>query len=192
MRRRFIKSLPFIGLFFWLSAVSQAQEAFMQKAINLPAADQWNVYGAGETHALVKDATVKGGWALTVDVTGAGANPWDVQAGVSTLKPIKKGDVMLLAFWARSVTPPEGATVISIPANMQMGHTPYTRIGEQTLDIGSEWKLYYVSGTAPVDLAAGEASGGVQLATGKQSIALGPIFMLDFGPDYDLSRLPHN
>ncbi len=192
MRWRSIKSLTVIATFLWLPTVSRAQDDVMLKAINLPAADQWSILGSGETHALVKDATVKGGWALTVDVTGVGANPRDIQAGVHTLKPIKQGDVMLLAFWARSVTPPEGAGVISIPANMQMAHTPYTRIGEQTLDIGPNWKLYYVSGVAPVDLAAGEASGGVQLATGKQSLALGPIFMFDFGPKYDIGKLPHN
>ncbi len=156
-----------------------------------PAVDQWSL-GGNATHGMKRDAGVPGGWDLDVAVAAAGTNPWDVQAGVATTQAIRKGDVILLAFWAKTVTPPAGQAAGAIIANVQQSHAPYTRVGEASLSIDSTWKLYYVSGTAGMDLVAGEAAATVQLAGAAQEIALGPVFVRDLGPGYDLSRLPVN
>ena len=177
---------------FALPLSSQA-EGLMDHAINNhPGADQWSIYGNGQAHRLVKDDGVPGGYAFTVDVAAASANPWDVESGVVNDKPIHKGDVILMAFWARAVTPPAGASTVSVVARAQQVTAPYTEIGTSTLTISDGWKLYYATGTATMDYDKGQAGAGLQLATAQQTIALGPVFMLDFGPGYDLAKLPRN
>ena len=174
-------------------AQSVTDQDLMEKAVaHHPGADQWSIYGNGQAHNLVKDAGVPGGYAFTVNVTSAGGNPWDVESGVVNDTPIHKGDVILMAFWARAVTPPPGADTINIVARAQQVTAPYTEIGTANLTISSAWKLYYATGTATMDYDKGQAGAGLQLATAQQTIALGPVFMLDFGPGYDLAKLPKN
>jgi hypothetical protein len=158
------------------------------RMVNHPAADQWGIFGSGEKHELVKDTTVRGAAALQVTSAGKGANPWDIQAGISNSKAVKKGDVVLLAFWGRAVTPASAA----VPAVVQQSAAPYTRIGEQTLTLTPDWRLHYVTATADQDYPAGTLGVSVQLATAAQTVALGPVFLLDFGPGYDAKYLPRN
>ncbi|MGN6207410.1 hypothetical protein [Asticcacaulis sp.] len=158
------------------------------RMVNHPAADQWGLFGTGEKHELVKDTTVRGGAALQVTSAGKGANPWDIQAGISNSKSVKKGDVVLLAFWGRAVTPASAA----VPAVVQQSAAPYTRIGEQNLTLTPDWRLHYVTAIADQDYPAGTLGVSVQLATGAQTVALGPVFLLDFGPGYDPKFLPRN
>ena len=141
---------------------------------------------------MMQDMTIAGGYAFVVKTSAAGQNPWDVQTVVPTSQPIHRGDVVLLAFWAKALAMPQDQDHIAIIADMQENHAPYTRIGDASLNVGATWKLYYVSGVAGSDLAPAEAAATVQLATGAQEIALGPVFVRDFGPDYDLARLPVN
>jgi hypothetical protein len=158
------------------------------RMVNHPSADQWGLYGTGEKHELVKDTTVRGGAALQVTAAGKGVNPWDIQAGVPNAKAVKKGDVILLAFWGRAITP--GA--VTVPAVVQQSAAPYTRLGEETVTLTSDWKLHYVTATAGQDYPAGTMGASVQLATAAQTVALGPVFLLDFGPGYNPKFLPRN
>ncbi|ESQ86163.1 hypothetical protein AEAC466_02930 [Asticcacaulis sp. AC466] len=167
---------------------AEAAVDIASRMVNHPAADQWGVYGTGEKHQMVKDTTVNGGAAFQVSSAGVGANPWDIQVGAVTSKPIQKGDVILLAVWAKAVTP--GA--VTVPAVIQQTAAPYTKIGTQTLTLTSDWRLHYVTGTATQDYPAGTAGASLQLATGAQTVALGPVFILDFGPGYSLKDLPRN
>jgi len=171
-----------------MSATAHAAPDIAGRMINHPAADQWNIFGAGEKHELVKDATVNGGAAMQVISAGQGANPWDIQAGVANSKAVKKGDVILLAFWGRAVTPGSA----TIPAVVQQSAAPYARIGEQTLSLTPDWRLHYVTATADRDYPAGTLGVSVQLAAAAQTVALGPVFLLDFGPGYDPKHLPRN
>ena len=182
----------FVAACFGMAGASRAQDNLPgQSLIASPAVDQWNL-GGNADHRMMRDAGVPGGWDLDIKLAAAGANPWDVQAGVATSQPIHKGDVVLLAFWARTVTPPPGQTAGTLVANIQQGHAPYTRVGEASLAIAPDWRLYYVSGTSPLDLAPGEAAATVQLALAAQDIALGPVFVRDFGPGFDPAKLPVN
>lgn len=170
------------------SAAIAAPDLVSSRAVNHPAADQWSLSGTGEKHELIKDTAVRGGAALQVTSAGKGANPWDIQAGISNAKAVKKGDVVLLAFWGRAVTP----GVATVPAVLQQTAAPFTRLGEQSLNLTADWRLHYVSATAGQDYPAGTLGVSVQLATGAQTVALGPVFLLDFGAGYNPKFLPRN
>ncbi len=170
------------------SAAMAAPDLVGSRAVNHPAADQWSLFGTGEKHELVKDTTVRGGAAMQVTSAGKGANPWDIQAGIANSKAVKKGDVILLAFWGRAVTP--GA--VTVPAVVQQSTAPYTRLGEENVTLTPDWRLHYVTATAGQDYPAGTMGASVQLATAAQTVALGPVFLLDFDPGYNPKFLPRN
>lgn len=175
-----------------LAPVASHAQDLMSRSLTAPAADQWQSSGNGESHKLVKDDGVRGGWAYQVTAAKAGQNPWDVQANVSTDRPVKNGDVILLAFWAKAAPPPAGAAAISAPAAIQEAAAPYTRLGEANLSITPDWKLYYVAATATKDYVPQALNVSVQLAAAAQTVDLGPVFLLDYGPGYNLASLPVN
>lgn len=162
------------------------------KIVNQPA-DGWSVFGPLGTAKMLKDETVQGGVAERVTISGKGANPWDTGAGSPIVEPLKKGDVLLLAFWARAEEPMKGSDGANFYATIQLGAAPYTALAASTpIHATKTWKMFYITGTATEDYAANAVSANLQLAVGAQVIDFGPVAVLDFGPGYDISKLPHN
>jgi hypothetical protein len=180
-----------------LSAGGYAQGAkndpaatIQNQMINVPSAGSWNVWGAQGSQR--KDDTVTGGYAMRVVAT-KGVNSWDAAASVAIIRPIKKGDVILAAFWARAEKPAPGKTTATTPsASLSLIKPPYTGLFSEPAEIGPAWAMYYASGVADRDYDAGELNFSVQLAAANQVIDFGPAFVVDLGPDYARSKLPHN
>ena len=161
------------------------------KMVNDPTAG-WGASGAGAKVELFKDPTVQGGTAERMTISGKSANAWDFGAQIAIIKPLKQGDVLLLAFWAKAETPPAGATTIDFNANVQYNSAPYTSLGSAQLHVGPEWKMYFVVCTADKDYKPNDVGAQLQLATAQQVIDLGPLFILNYGQGYDKTKLPHS
>ena len=146
--------------------------------INDPGAPQVN----GASGRLRDDANVQGGKALRVTVRGKGANPWDVAVETAITQPVKAGDQLLFAFWARLEKGEGGSTSTTLPYNaVQVSAAPYTTLFTGPAEIGSEWKLHEVRGKADADRAAGTLKATIHLATAAQTVELGPIFVVNLG-----------
>ena len=174
-------SLAFLGLmaFFQPAFGAPTPNEVMKLSVHRPNADGWWIFGKDQTHALLKDKTVSGGLALSIRIDGGAQNTWDDQAGASAEQDLKKGNTVFLAFWARAETPPAKANAINVIATVQRSDAPYTIMASTTPSIGgSDWQLYCASGTAPSDFKAGNYSAVVQVATGRQTLDLGPVFIL--------------
>ena len=153
-------------------------------------ADSWNVWNAQSK--VIDDATVQAGKAIRITAKKS-ANPWDAQASIAITKPIAKGDVILVAYYARVETPPAGATTAFIPtASIGLSKAPYTSFAGAAAAPTSKWAVYYTAGVADDDHNKGALNFGVQLAGADQVVDLGPAFFFDFGPNYDVAKLPHN
>lgn len=166
-------------------APSKAQ-AILDRLVNVPHPAGYVVVGgrvAGQPK-LRDDKTVQGGKALRVAVSGANAQPWAVNATNPLVKPVQAGDTLMLAFWARLAKADGGATTAQVPtAAIQITKEPYTSVIGAPVTIGSEWKLHQVKGRVDKSYAPGDLSVSIHLATGRQTIDLGPVFVLDMGPD---------
>jgi hypothetical protein len=159
-----------------LLAPASAEDAL--NIINDPGAPQ--VVGA--SGRLRDDPGVQGGKALRVVVRGKGANPWDVAVETAITKPVKAGDQLLFAFWARLEKGEGGATTTTLPFNgAQLSAAPYTTVFAGPGEIGPEWKMIEVRGKAAADHAAGTLKATIHLATAAQTVELGPIFVVDLG-----------
>lgn len=158
-----------------LLAPASAQEL---NIINDPGAPQVN----GASGRLRDDANVQGGKALRVVVRARGANPWDVAVETPITQPIKAGDQLLFAFWARLERGEGGATTTTLPYNaVQISAAPYTTLFTGPSEIGPEWKMVEVRGKADADHAAGTLKATIHLATAAQTVDLGPIFVVNLG-----------
>jgi len=170
-------------------APAWAADDIASKMVNDPSRG-WVASGAGASAVLYDDPSVQGGKAERFTISAKSANPWDYTAHVSITKPLAKGDVLLLAFWAKAEQPPGGATAIVFNANIQKDSAPYTSLGNGMLSVGPEWKMYFVQAVADQDYNADAVGAQLQLAIDHLVIDLGPLFILNYGKDYDRTKLP--
>lgn len=148
--------------------------------INNPAEPQ--VTGAAPK--MRDDPAVQGGKALRIAVRGKGANPWDVAVETVIQQPVKAGDSLLFAFWARLAEGEGGAASATLPYNaVQLSAAPYTGLFAAPVTIGPEWQLHEVRGKAEADHAAGTLKATIHLATAKQTVDLGPLFVVNLGQE---------
>ncbi len=148
------------------------------KIINDPSAPQI----VGAKSAIRNDAKVQGGKALRVVVPAKGKNNWDAFASSPIQKPVKAGDNLVLAFWARVEKGEGGATSSTLPfVGVQVSSPPWPSVFTEAVQVGPEWKLHQVKGKADKDYAAGTLGVSIHLANAKQTIDLGPVFVLDMG-----------
>lgn len=172
-------------------ALAASGDDLQQKAVNNPGAF-WGVWGAAKTD-YVADPRLKGGAAQRVTISPKPAHAWDVGAYVAITKPVQKGDVLLLTFWARAEKPPAGSDLVMLTGRLYEAAPPNAEVTpEVSFLIGKQWKLYYASGTAAKDYPVGSLSAGMVLGTGEQVIDFGPVSVLDFGQGYNINNLPRN
>lgn len=161
----------------------------LQKAINKPSAN-WQVYGAGQKTTPVKDKAVAGGGGMRVEVQTAGDQAWSIGAVQPITGKVSKGDVILVAFWAKAESVDGGPAEANIAAvRVQQAAAPYDAATQGSAKVVGDWRMYTVPGKASIDIPAGGANVSLHLGAARQTVVLGPVFVLDFGPDYDLSKL---
>lgn len=137
----------------------------------------WNVYGPGQTHKAHKDKDVQGGGAMRVTIPAKPANVWDIGASTAITKPIRKGDKLIFAFWARLISGgTDGKSMLA--ANIQQSSSPYAAIISGQVEITGEWKLVHVRGIANADYPAGAANAALSLGAAAHTFDLGPAFIM--------------
>jgi hypothetical protein len=136
----------------------------------------------GARASVRSDETVQGGKALRVPVPGKSDKAWTVSVASGIGKPVKKGDLLVLAFWAKLAKGEAGATSANLPYNaVHLAAEPYTPVFTGAVTIGAEWKIYEIKGTADRDYQSGMLNATLHLATGRQTIDIGPVFVLNMG-----------
>jgi hypothetical protein len=161
------------------SALAELDPATIaSKIVNDPAAPE--VRGANAR--LVDDPKVTGGKALRVQVPRKGANAWDISIASALKKPVKAGDTLVLVFPARLEKGENGVTTTTLPWNaVSLISPPWSGVLGGPADIGPDWKMVEIRGKADKDYAAGALAVGIQLATARQTVDIGPVIVLDLG-----------
>lgn len=153
-------------------------------------ADSWNVWNAMKS--LRDDPTVQAGKAVRLESVKR-EHSWDAGASITINKPVAKGDIILIAYYARVETPPLGKDTTYIPATtIGLNQAPYTAFGSEAATLTKKWDVYYISGVATDNFKKGTLHFSVQLSGDDHTIDLGPVFVFNLGPDYDRSKVPHN
>jgi hypothetical protein len=148
---------------------------YAASALNTPDASTLGSYGAPTS--VIDDPKVPGGKALRIQAE-KGTNTWDAAVNSLVKQPVKAGDPLVLAFWARLASGENGATSATLPwASVSLGSAPWTPVFGGPVTIGQDWRIIEVRGTADKDYPAGTLSAGIQVATGKQTIDFGPLYV---------------
>lgn len=149
------------------------------RLINDPTRLDWVVYGDGQSSKPVRDAAIPGGGALQVTIQRAGANVYDAGTNAPIIAAIKRGQTLVVAFYARVLKAETVDGRGKITVRFQQNAAPYPGFGDTALDIGSEWKLYEVSAVANADIAQGLGVVGFQLAGAKQVIQIAQTIVVE-------------
>lgn len=149
------------------------------RIINDPRVPSLRPYGLNLPPQIRADKGVQFGKAVRIGLSGH-ADFWRVGMTTPTLKPVKKGDRIVIAFWARAVETQGGAP--GRIGRVQLEATPVIRtIFEKPFELGTEWKMYQLSGTADADYAPGALNAAMHLDSARQVLDIGPVFVLDYG-----------
>lgn len=161
----------------------------MKKAIN-EVGIAYSFYGQNFTQKTMKDPDIPGGHFVRVDVSQKGSHPWDVGAQYAVTKPIKSGDVVFFALYARAPNLKDGESISISGVGVGQAEAPYASIAMTEIRLTNRWNVYYASAKTTASWARGQARASLQLAGDKQVVDLGPLIVLDLGADYDMSTLP--
>ena len=157
----------------------QASPSMADRVVDDPRVEALSPYGLNLPPAIRADKKVQFGKALRVPL-GGHADFWRVGVTTPVLKPVKKGDDILIAFWARAEKTENG--VPGKIGRVQLEATPLIRtIFEQSFELGPEWKMYQLRGTADRDYAPRQLNAALHLDAAKQILDIGPVFVLDYG-----------
>jgi len=166
-------------------------ETLMKKAINA-VGTAYVLYGQGFTQKVMKDPGLPGERFVRVDVSSKATHPWDVGAQYAVDKPIKPGDVVFFAVYMRAPNVKDGETASVPGTGVGQAEAPYASIATLDAHVTNQWNVYYASTKTAAGWPRGQARASLQLGADKQVIDLGPLIVLDLGPDYDVATLPHN
>lgn len=166
-----------------LASVALAQDDLASKMINVASNGSW-YFQPDKPKAKYMKADVPGGMAFRVKAT-QGANPWDVQANSPIQGAINEGDVVMINFYARAEEPAEGGSKLAV--RIQLNQAPWTAVLETRAPVTSEWKAYCAHRVATASLGEKKGTVSIHLATAKQVIDLGPVFVFNLGKIDDKS-----
>jgi Cellulase (glycosyl hydrolase family 5) len=142
------------------------------------AANDWQFFGPGLAHEIVAAKGMPGDNATRITVPNAGANAYDAGAAVPITSAITKGDIMIVAVLARTISAdtPNGAGKIGV--RVQQNAAPYPGFGDNVLSIGPTWKLLQIKTQAKINIPKGQAAIALQLAGAKQTVEIGRVYVL--------------
>lgn len=169
-----------------LGAVAIAQEDIWTKTINNKSNGVWKVMPDKPKPKVVKVDDERIDHAFRIKAH-KGANPWDVQASSPIEGAISEGDVIMLMYYARAAEPAEGGSTLT--AQVQLAAAPYTSVLQMTTPISEVWKNYCGHRVATANLPANAGNVSIHLATAQQVVELGPVFVFNFGKDYNRAKL---
>ena len=162
------------------------------KLINNPYDIEWRTEGSDKKDSVVQSEGVPGGMAYRVVVKKSKRNAWDTATRIPMTTSIEKGDVILMSFWARAAKPPKGKETGNISVSIQRNVDPYDSILEEQIDLGTEWKLYSVTGKASRKYSEDKTQINFNLARAKQTIEFGQFYVMSLGKNGDASKYIKN
>jgi hypothetical protein len=142
----------------------------------------WAFYGTDITYKPVVAKSMPGGSAIAVNVSKLGQNVYEAGANIPFVEAVSEGDVLTVAFVARTISAETDTGAGKIALRVQRNVAPYSGFGDNILNIGPNWKVYQLRTQARIDIPKGEGAVALQFAGAKQSMEIGPVYVMNAGP----------
>jgi endo-1,4-beta-xylanase len=114
------------------------------------------------------------------------AQPYLSQLSANNSLPVKKDDVILVQFWARSLGGKPAQTEFVFELNTE----PYDKSAVIGVNLTPTWTLYSVPFPAHRDFAIGTVNTGFRLGYNNQAFELGGVVLKNFARTQMLEKLP--
>jgi hypothetical protein len=137
----------------------------------LTATADWAIHGG--PHQAINDSKVEGGKAVEVQATGTGGI-WEVAAIRAVDGAIAKGDHVVASVWVKPNVPAKIVFRIEARAGA-------ARVNDRVIDIGTGWSQQTLDFVAEDNYPAGTTQVALLLNSGKQTIDLGPVSVVNKG-----------
>ncbi len=194
--------LIFLALFAIVVPVFADMAAQESRFKKLPAGREISPPRALEGMALALGKTNPHGVAEYVDAKGAPGfekalrmttrkvpeNPWGFQTHAKCAVAVKKGEVMLAVFWARSAGASEEAEGNFV---FELARAPYTKSASFRFECGKAWTKFYVPFVAAMDYGADDIALHFQAGGARQTLEIGGLRVTGFGQEVALGQLPY-
>jgi endo-1,4-beta-xylanase len=160
------------------------------RIINTPGIVSWTVNGTTDTR-VVPASDVSGGKAISVVITKARDNPWDIAVTAPILEGVSAGDTLFLAVQVRATSANnEAQSGVIAASKIEEKGGAYAFLAETSAQVSDKWTTLYASGIVQKNYSAGEMHITVHLAAARQTIEIGNAYAFNLGPNVDLASLP--
>lgn len=123
-------------------------------------------------------------------VTGSDiANSWDAQLNFPAVAGVNVGDVVLVAFWGRTIASGEETGETQLTVCIEEKGT-WAKQLYYTIAMGSEWKEYYAPVEITQSLASTEVNYLIQLGFPDQTLELADVRYLNYFDTYSIEDMP--
>ena len=171
-------------------ALERLDSFFPGKLISNPLRVDWRVDGSVFARTRRVDATsIPGQSAFEIAVRQARANDWEVALVTPLGNSIQRGDVVLMAFWARAAAYNEENGTAQTFVRLARNKEPYDHIISQKINVTDEWRLYFLKSRAPIGMKQNDLEVSFQVGKQTQTLQFGQFYVTNSGPDGDYSSL---
>lgn len=129
------------------------------------------------------------GWRL--NVLDDKAEPFKLQLTCALEGEAKSGDRMLLVFDARCVPGSSADGKGRAQVFVEIKEPPnYVKLGQDAFDAPTEWQTVFIAFPSNADSKPGTTHASILPGGKKQTLEIANMRLLNYGPDFDLARLP--
>ncbi len=128
-------------------------------------------------------------WRITVPRKAK--SPWNVQFKVPIRGTIRQGDVLFVEFWARRISSEDESGEARGTLVMEIDRPPYDKtIVGFPWSAGGEWRRVTYPTKAAIPIADGEGTLNLELGDAAQVVEIGGLAVRNYGPGFDIRKLP--
>ena len=118
------------------------------------------------------------------------AHAWDFQFQFRTTRRVEKDEVLWARFYARTLSSKTAGGDGRICAIFERSSPPNEKSLSFDLDLGREWKEFFLPFKSHATYEAGKASSGFHLGTQEQTVEIADFEVYTFGKNFAMKRLP--
>jgi endo-1,4-beta-xylanase len=147
--------------------------------------------GARERGTGVRAVFENGREGWRVAIADDQATPFQLQLLTPLAGEVKAGDKCLLTFEARCVPGSSSDGKGRVMTVVELHEPPdYEKLAQDTLDIGAEWQAVFMPFPAKLDSKPGLTRASFMLGGRRQTLEIANLRVLNYGAEFDLSKLP--
>ena len=128
--------------------------------------------------------------AVRVETIKTAPFPYNVRVQAATTGPIKKGDTLYAEFTARRIKSRQETGEALVAVIVEGSEKPHAKNLERDLSVGPEWTTIRIPFRADRDAGPGEMQLSLRVGYPPQTLEIGGVKLLNYGPDVDPQDLP--